>query len=327
MSDTSVFPKIKKIPSYQSFAPVNPNELSDQEAYVFLEKLFPDGLKDPSLIAELCPGGWEKSPLFACYHPAPEVLYQEYLDVSRNFKTLFSRIQSKAENAERLPPEEPELTFEEFFAKYPADNDHVSADAAINEPAMLLGLCLWDVFSNNHEVITDDSRTVDLGSFRGCAGMISDFFEGSSRDEDDVENWRDTRGMGYMDFYMGSSQVRSRADLTPVYQLIFRRLKAVGADWRYSFPQIHIVDFSSREPDSDTPYDPSSALEQEAERIARAEKIANTRQNIERNAQRAKRKARTDPLPATVGAYQGIYGKFPPGWPPDPYTTDSGSSD
>lgn len=306
---------------------MNTKELSDQEAYGFLEKLFPDGLKDPALLAELCPDGWEKSPLFVCYHPAPEVLYQEYLDVARNFKTLFSRMQAKPENDDALPREELELTFEEFFAKYPAEEDPVSQEAAVNEPAKLLGLCLWDVFSNNHEVIADDGRTVDLGSFRGCAGMISDFFDGSSRGEDDDVNWRDTRGMGYMDFYMGSSQVRSRADLTPVYQLIFRRLKAVGGGWRYSFPRIHIVDFSSQERDTDTPYDPSLAFEQEAARAVKAEKIAKMRRKMELDAQRAKRKARTEPPPAIVGAYQEIYGKFPLGWPPDPYTTDSDSSD
>jgi hypothetical protein len=34
-------------------------ELTDQEARAFLESLFPGGLKDSAVIAELCPEGWE----------------------------------------------------------------------------------------------------------------------------------------------------------------------------------------------------------------------------------------------------------------------------
>jgi hypothetical protein len=45
---------------------MNASELSDQEAFAFLGNLFPGGLKDAVLIAELCPEGWEKSPLYAC---------------------------------------------------------------------------------------------------------------------------------------------------------------------------------------------------------------------------------------------------------------------
>ncbi len=42
----------------------NSNELGEKEAFAFLESLFPGGLKDPALIAELCPRDWEMSPLF-----------------------------------------------------------------------------------------------------------------------------------------------------------------------------------------------------------------------------------------------------------------------
>ena len=62
--------------------------LSDPEAFAFLESLFPGGLKDPALIADLCPEGWEKSSLFACYHPSPRVQYEESLERSQNLKRL-----------------------------------------------------------------------------------------------------------------------------------------------------------------------------------------------------------------------------------------------
>lgn len=40
------------------------------------------------------------------------------------------------------------------------------------KPVKLLGLCLWDVFSDNHDVIAADGRVVHLGSFRGSAVTI-----------------------------------------------------------------------------------------------------------------------------------------------------------
>jgi hypothetical protein len=62
-------------------------ELTDQEARTFLESLFPGGLKGPAVIAELCPEGWENSPLCACYHPPPEVRYKESLAFLPNVKS------------------------------------------------------------------------------------------------------------------------------------------------------------------------------------------------------------------------------------------------
>ena len=293
---------------------------SDPEAYTFLESLFPGGLKDPALIAELCPVSWEKSPLFACYHPSPRVRYEESMEWSRNLKRLgLTRRKTQAEPLEtaQTPVDEPEPSFEEYLLENPPTQIVISAQAAINEPAELLGLCLWDIFSNNHEVIAVDGRIVDLGSFRGSAGVISDFYESLPAPE--AADRRDAGGCGYMDFYMGSSWLGRRADLTPVYQSIFRRLKALGADWRYSFPRLHLIDCGPREEDSSAPYDPSTAFQKEAERIAKAAEITEMRRKLDRDLRSAKRKARTQEPPATVKSYQALYGKFPIGWPPDIY--------
>ena len=293
--------------------------LDEKEAFAFLGSLFPGGLKDPVLIGELFPDGWEASPLFACYHPSPEVRYAESLEFSRNLKRLFSLRRSKTGESAEVSPDEPEPTFEEFLANNPASNREVSAEQAIDEPAELLGLCLWDVFSDNHDVIAADGRIVHLGSFRGSAGMISDFFEGFPRSADDADDGWDTRGCGYMDFYMGTGWVGRRADLGPVYRLIFKRLQAHGADWAYAFPRIHVIDFGSREEDSGTDYDPSAALEKEAERKARAEELRQMRRKMDHDTLSAKREARRNKPPATVRAYQDVFGSFPAGWPPDPY--------
>ena len=47
----------------------------------------------------------------------------------------------------------------------------------------------------------------------------------------------------YMSFYLGTSWVSQRADLTPVYEMIFRRLRRRGLDWIYHFPRLYAVDF------------------------------------------------------------------------------------
>jgi hypothetical protein len=302
--------------------------LSEPEAYAFLGSLFPGGLKDPALIAELCPERWENSPLFACYHPSPEVRYAESLEFLRNMKNLGSLLsRRKCETAQAPPeePEEPEPTFEEFLAKNPAESPELSAGQAIDEPAELLGLCVWDVFSDNHQVIAADGRVVDLGSFRGSAGVIADFFEGSTDREEGPEDgiWSAWDDSDYMHFYMGSWGLARRADLSPVYRLIFRRLKSLGADWTYSFPRLHLIDFGSREEDPGTDYDPSAALAKEAERKAREEELRQMRRKMDRDTLAAKREARRNEPPTTVLAYQQIFGLFPTGWPPDPYPEES----
>jgi hypothetical protein len=296
--------------------------LDEQESFAFLESLFPGGLKDPALIAELCPEGWTNSSLVACYHPAPEVRYAESLEFSRNLKKLGFLRKSEVAHA---PPDEPEPTFEEFLTKHEAENREISARDAIEEPAELLGLCLWDVFSNKHKVIAADGRVVDLGSFRGSAGVIADFFEASPSKNEETENriWSAWDCSDYMRFYMGTWWLAQRADLNPAYRLIFRRLKSLGADWSYSFPRLHVIDFGAREEDPGNDYDPSAALQKEAERKARAEELRQLRRTMDRDTLSAKREARRNEPPTTVQAYQQVFRSFPAGWPPDPYSAES----
>lgn len=152
--------------------------LDEQEAIAFLGSLFPGGLKDAALIAELCPEGWVNSPMFACYHPSLEVRYAESLEFSRNLKNLGLLGKHRKGETAQSPPDKPEPTFEEFLAEQDAKDRKPSSEDAIEEPAELLGLCIWDIFSDNHQVIAADGRVVHLGSFRGSAGVIADFFDG-----------------------------------------------------------------------------------------------------------------------------------------------------
>lgn len=291
--------------------------LSEHEAYAFLESLFPNGLKDSALIEELCPGGWENSPLSACYHPSPEQRYAESLEFSKNLNRLGLLLNRREDVAVQALPAEPEPTFEEILLKNPQDEATISPAAAVNEPAELLGLCLWDVFSDNHKVIAADGRVVDLGSFRCSAGVISDFYNTIPPLKE--PDWSYDSGCGYMDFYMGTCWIGRRADLTPVYHLIFRRLKALGADWSYEFPRLHLIDFGPHEDDPSEPYNPSAALQKEADGKAKAAKLQEMRRKLDRDDLSAKRQARTQEPPATVQSYQALYGKFPIGWPPEIY--------
>ena len=52
----------------------------------------------------------------------------------------------------------------------------------------------------------------------------------------------------YLDFYMGTIWLSQRADLTPVYEMIFRRLKERMFDWHYRFAELGLIEFPSDKP-------------------------------------------------------------------------------
>ena len=90
----------------------------------------------------------------------------------------------------------------------------------------LMGDCLWDVFSDNNDVTGPDSKVYHLGSFRGSGGFLADFLNA---------HYAPDYRYDYIDFYMGTLGGSDRANLTPVYEWIFRRLYALDCDWRYHF--------------------------------------------------------------------------------------------
>jgi hypothetical protein len=130
-------------------------------------------------------------------------------------------------NRERLSDEELRALFERLFPMGFAGSDvveelaPVDADAELTE---LIGSCLWDIFSDNNDVVTRDGRVADLGSFRGSSAFIDGYL---SRDRAGHHEGDDMR------FYMGTAFLTGRADLTGSYKLIFRRLRMLGADWIY----------------------------------------------------------------------------------------------
>ena len=192
------------------------------------------------------------------------------------------------------------------------------ANLPAGELADLLGRCLWDVLSNNHEVRTPDGTAVDFGSFRAAAGLIADF-RGQRRSFGE----RASDASGYLDFYMGTLGAHRADDLSPFYDLVFSRMRAAGLDWRYAHPRMFLLDLGDRDDDprDDDPtaflqYHPSERVAREAERREHAAELADLRASLDEAYQRSVEEARAHPPPPIVQSYQRIYGCWPAGWPP-----------
>lgn len=190
--------------------------LNDAELEVEFDRLFPQGFAGADVLAELVPEGWKKSPLVAVNHPSLQQCYAEAVWSHHN------RCNLRSPDDKRPLPSEP--TREQVaigFKDTPID--------AEREAREIVGQCLWDIFSDSHEVMAVDGRSMDLGSFRSSGGFLADV----------LNRQTGTRQYDYLDFYMGTIWVAQRADLTPVYSMIFRRLKGRGHDWIYHFPRLY----------------------------------------------------------------------------------------
>ena len=316
-------------------------EWTEDELRAEFAALFPHGWAGPDVLAELAPNGWAASPLAALFHPSADRVYEETVRVHRNLGALGRRPDA--------PPPPPEPTREEILA------EHSSAPVEPErECRELIGLCLWDVFSDNHEVKSDDVRWLHLGSARGSGGFLADVLNAQGGPppppkpdasamidklfppSDDpkiaaivAEMRKEMIGDGgytYLDFYMGTVHVADRADLGPVYELIFRRLKARGHLWTYHFPRLYAVDMrplkkmlDEQKSDGEewTGYDPSAAFEEDQKDRQRDEELAEFRESLDGDHREAVEASREAEPPTIVRAYAAVYGQFPDGWPPE----------
>jgi hypothetical protein len=273
------------------------DRLTEEQCVAVLDLLFPSGPSGEDVLRELASGGWEHSPLLQVFHPSLEQRYTEAVRFHENIKSLSKRRANE--------PEHPEPTLKQVQASY-----HEEPVLPAAECGRLLTLCLWDIFSDNHDVYSPDGRLVDLGSFRGSAGVLADWLD---------RHLPGTVPGGYLDVYMGTIWIAQRADLTPVYRLIFSRLKRHQFDWSYTFPRLHVVDLRplrdqmkrADEPDW-LNYDPSAAVAEEQ----KDRELAAVREELDDAATEAARKAAQVPPPPTVTAYREVFGSFPRGWPP-----------
>jgi hypothetical protein len=274
--------------------------LTEAQCWTLFKRLFPHGLDDPALVEELAPEGWDRSPLLLVSHPTEEQVYEETMQIRENLRNLLKKepVSSK---------EEPPLTLDAVRRDmiYRAPNP-------VEECANLLGCCLWDVFADNHDVVTADGMLVDLGSFRAAAGFIADFRHYRNCSQEGFGKRGD-----YIEFYMGATMVRHRADLTPVYELIFQRMRHIGLNWWYAHPRLYAIDLSSLShlADDDTPeairYNPTESFWRERQLPERQTELAEFRQSLDEAYRTSIHDAYDGPPPATVCAYQLVYGCNP----------------
>jgi hypothetical protein len=84
------------------------------------------------------------------------------------------------------------------YQDFPIETEH--------EIRELVGMCLWDTFSNEHDVVGLDGRLVDIGWWRGAGAFIAE----------ELNRQTGESKYDYMDFYIGTFWVSQRTDLTPV---------------------------------------------------------------------------------------------------------------
>ncbi|HZU35606.1 MAG TPA: hypothetical protein VFA18_06855 [Gemmataceae bacterium] len=280
--------------------PFKEQSYSEAELSAEFDALFPEGFGGADVQRELAPNGWQQSPLRAVFHPTVEQLYEEAIRFHRNCRAL-----AKPNASE---PMLPEPTFEQVAREY----RELTVDAE-REVRELVGQCLWDVFSDGHEVFGPDGRLLDLGSFRASGAFLADLLNrqigGNEYD--------------YLSFYLGTVWCSQRADLTPVYQFIFARLRCRELDWVYHFPRLYAVDLrplkealESKSGPEWGSYDPSEALAKEQEQKEYDTNLAELRESLDQGYREAIEDALKRPPPPIVQAYQAVYGRWPRGWPP-----------
>jgi hypothetical protein len=275
------------------------NRYTDAECEREFNQLFPHGCTGQDVLDEISPEGWEQSPLLAVFHPSLDQVVEEAIQLHRNIQSLPWHDHSQ--------PSRPEPTREEITATFRPTP--IESEREVRE---LVGKCLWDIFSDNHDVVGADGRIVDIGSFRGAGDFIAEW----------INRQIGKREYDYIDFYLGTIWIAQRADLTPVYEMIFRRLKRRDHDWRYAFPKLGLVDLrplpDELNEDTKSAWSASSAspLEGCGEQSRRDRALAELHQSLDTAHREAVDIARQGPPPATVQAYRTVYGWWPEGWPP-----------
>ena len=276
--------------------------LTGGELDALFDRLFPHGFAGADVLAEIAPEGWEHSTLVPCFHPSVEQLFDERVTIHRNLER-WRQLGRRREGAATLEPR-PEPTLDDVRRDY--EPSPVNEEEEVTE---LVGLCLWDIFSDNHDVIAADGRFADIGSFRGAGAFLDEYLTRDAKGRRDGD---------YMRFYMGTIWISRRADLTPVYAMIFRRLKSLRADWVYHFPELGLVEFAPADgkDKSGEGYSVSQAALAEVEAQKRRAEVERFRTELREANARAREEAMDRPPPATVRAYRQVYGRDPRGWPP-----------
>lgn len=293
------------------------DELSydEDEAFGFLKKLMPQGLAGADVLAELAPEGWPRSGLVRAFHPTLEQAHAEAVAMHGNLQRLRRLRPERRGESERAGDlsTEPAPSLEAIRAEF--EETPVKPDEECRD---IVGCVLWEVFSDNHSVIADDGREIDLGSFRGTSSTLDAFDRSNIDEEAGMEDWLDVWNRGdHMRFYCGLAFISGRTDYEPVYAMVFRRLKALGADWIYRFPRIGLVRFEKPDaPGKPENYSPSEAFGAEVKKQEDEAEFARMETELEATYKESAAAAAKREPPPIVQAYRRVYGRLPSGWPP-----------
>lgn len=262
----------------------------------FLAGLLPD-TRD-ALREELAPEGWANSPLVDHAFSTPDEQESQARDAMEEVNEML-------EDAGEEPVDDDvqALMFEHMHQRDPAP------DVGDTGACDVMGMCLWDVFSDNHRVVDPDGVIYDLGTFRASAGTIAEVLN---------QIYDLGQRYTYIDFYMGASRVEEGEPLRSVYEWIFRRLYERDCKWHYTFPRLYLLSFDREEeiPDDPAAYDPSASVERDLEHEENQEEIDELRQELDQMHRDAVEDAKEKPPPLVVQAYRSVFGEWPSGWPP-----------
>ena len=146
------------------------DELIDPSEELAVDRLFPKGFAGGDVLDELAPEGWEQMPLLGCFHPSIDQSYDEAVRLHRNIEALRDVRHHPDGIAQAVDAVSPERTMEAVRREYRPTR--IESQEELME---LVGLCLWDVFSDNHDVLDADDRVADVGSFRGAGAFLDEY--------------------------------------------------------------------------------------------------------------------------------------------------------
>lgn len=265
---------------------------TDQEGIEILKYIFKDA--EILLFNKIAPNGWKDSEFVHFLHPTPEQQLEQHKIISDNIRQLTKK-----------DPKEDYKDISEF------QQDDLESIKEYEEFLYILGLAIYDIFSNNHEVLASDNKVYDFGSMRGSGHFIADFFN------DNVDSL--SQQYDYMDFYMGTVWVNSRADMLPFYEYVFQKLKELNCNWKYFFPKLFLMKFGDTF-DSSTnqgpaDYKPEENLLKELKLKEDDKKVNEFQKKLDEIHSEEYENAKYKPLDKIVEAYRNVYGILPEGHP------------
>ncbi len=168
----------------------------------FFQLMFPTGPAGSDVVERLAPEGWRASSLRFAFHPDRGRMTKEQLKTEQE-----------------LHGSRPGQAMKRLTTGRRA---HASDEV---ECAELVALCFQNLLTE-HELLDAEGVPRWMDTWRGTGGSLADW----------VNQALNISRYDYIDFYMGAYYVAHRTDLTPVYELIFSRLRQIDWDWYYLDP-------------------------------------------------------------------------------------------